>query len=232
MTPAQDVLSVSMLLALLAGCGPALPASPPAATGCADEAAEACREQRAAALCAARGGRWVQFHDGCQDLCAYRAALAAEQTPTCTMDTPMGCDCGPDGCWTGTECAPEPPANPPPALPSGAPPAACRPAPETERTESLGALTARGRCLADWALDLTKEVAALGDHPRVHEAVSCLDPLAATMQALVRGLEAGQDGVDEAARATDTVPRERTDVELRAFGSRLDRLAAEVGGCL
>ena len=49
-------------------------------------------------ICLGAGGTWRQFPNGCVDACGIGPETM------CTQAFTFGCDCGPNACWTGTEC--------------------------------------------------------------------------------------------------------------------------------
>ena len=102
---------VVFCLIMLGGCPATLPASVKMASTqqklsqstvehCAGQGRR-CRERLFKLHCEYRGGSWVQFTNGCRDLCAYKRG---KKRRVCTMDTPMGCACGKGRCWTGVKC--------------------------------------------------------------------------------------------------------------------------------
>lgn len=54
--------------------------------------------------CLASGGSWKIFENGCVDSCYY----AHNPLSNCTHTLTNGCDCGPDKCWDGEKCTPNP----------------------------------------------------------------------------------------------------------------------------
>ncbi|MDO8488017.1 MAG: CARDB domain-containing protein, partial [bacterium] len=60
----------------------------------------ACRNAR---------GTWQQFSNSCADRCSAQPGPVA-----CLAVLTMGCDCGSNGCWTGTTCVPNPNPTPTP----------------------------------------------------------------------------------------------------------------------
>ena len=64
-----------------------------------DDGVEADTEDEEQA-CADAGGEWVEFSDDCADSCESQR----EEDVTCTAVETMGCECGDERCWNGSEC--------------------------------------------------------------------------------------------------------------------------------
>lgn len=50
--------------------------------------------------CAASGGQWLMFNNGCLDTCEYRRG----QVTMCTQVRKLGCYCKGTRCWNGSRC--------------------------------------------------------------------------------------------------------------------------------
>lgn len=55
--------------------------------------------------CSSQGGNWREFSDGCADSCEKARDPYGIM---CTQAITLGCDCGPDKCWDGQQCAQNP----------------------------------------------------------------------------------------------------------------------------
>jgi hypothetical protein len=64
--------------------------------------------------CRQAGGEWTQFPNGCVDSCAY----AANPQMMCATVLTTSCECGPDHCWNGNTCLPNPTPTSPPTSPT------------------------------------------------------------------------------------------------------------------
>lgn len=60
--------------------------------------------------CMETGGTWREFNNSCADDCS----LLVGTKVYCKQATTTGCDCGPDSCWDGVSCIPNPNVYPTP----------------------------------------------------------------------------------------------------------------------
>lgn len=59
--------------------------------------------------CVLGGGLWKGFSNGCADSCPTQEQLIEDNgIRVCTAMLSAGCDCGPNKCWDGNKCVPNP----------------------------------------------------------------------------------------------------------------------------
>ena len=182
---------------------------------------EACRSRTASSYCEAQGGDWVQFSNGCRDLCGPANAQAAGKNVICTMDVPFGCECGDDRCWNGTACEPmAAPGEPGPRVDAPDCPAMHGHTP-LELARRAGQ---RERCLGRW---FGQTVGALrweqGD--AADRLRACIRPPMASLERAAPLLAEAQSGLSPATTATSADGR--LALEIIGEAANILELAAE-----
>ena len=64
-----------------------------------------CVQESEDLQCFKDGGKWTEFSNGCADNCNSQIPGVRHM---CTLALTKSCDCGPEKCWTGESCAPNP----------------------------------------------------------------------------------------------------------------------------
>ncbi|MBU0550189.1 hypothetical protein KKF91_04665 [Myxococcota bacterium] len=179
---------------------------------------EGCRDALQAAYCEAHGGAWRRFYNGCRDACQPPRHPTLSAPPICTMDTPMGCDCGEDQCWDGLRCVTPPPPPPlfkPPWVPLAPECEAGLRARDAETARYVEAL----RCAEAWVSDLWTRTRAAPKGLGQELILPCLADRRAQIKALVSLINWAPDRQGRAAA-------------LQIAALKVEGLTQEVAACL
>ena len=198
---------------------------------CAAQPNNSCAESWRRAQCESRGGDWVQFTNGCQDFCSRHETRGPV---LCTMDMPMGCDCGDGRCWAGARCRDIQPLPEPVALPDIGSPDSCfrtvaadvvdLPSDLVERLARAARLESAGDCVVEWAKNALAKILEVKAGAPTH----CLQEKLLTTRGIRRLIAAYHHSMRTAdlRGSTDLFQR------IRVAARKLQSLAREVSSCV